>query len=366
MQDKQSNTTLVKPTANANRMVRLKNNLFIWQDGDTIYFQRAHDEGLKAAGNEIALLMLELFQTTQSYTTMVELISNRLGVEPFYVQQLIEVMAENSFLEFYSKEHDYHSVDEKYVRQVSYLDILEPSKEYSELIERQKKIENAHILIIGVGGIGNQAALTFAAMGVGTLTLVDGDKVERSNLARQILFTEESIGKSKTHEAAVELKKRNPKLVIHEVPEYLQSASHLNEIMERFGRPNFIFLCANGHRGLPYWVDEAANELQIGFITCSYQGYSGLIGPLMYPGKKRFTHVVKPTNNKAEKAVSGIEKQNQLFRHPSSCASNAVLANLAVLETIKYITEISPVTIKNRRLIFNLKTGEMNYELHES
>lgn len=73
----------------------------------------------------------------------------------------------------------------------------------------QEKLLNAHILIIGVGGLGCPAALYLAASGVGHLTLVDHDTVELSNLQRQIAHTEKQIGQPKPESARLALQSIN-------------------------------------------------------------------------------------------------------------------------------------------------------------
>ena len=61
----------------------------------------------------------------------------------------------------------------------------------------QKKIFNSKVLIIGAGGLGCPLILYLAYSGIGHLGIVDHDKIESSNLSRQILFTEKDIGKYK-------------------------------------------------------------------------------------------------------------------------------------------------------------------------
>ena len=78
----------------------------------------------------------------------------------------------------------------------------------------QKKILNAKILIIGIGGLGCPLLTYLAASGVGTIGIVDPDKVEISNLNRQMLFTTGDIGKYKVDQAKSSINRINNKIRI--------------------------------------------------------------------------------------------------------------------------------------------------------
>jgi len=73
----------------------------------------------------------------------------------------------------------------------------------------QKKISQAKILVIGAGGLGSPAIYYLTAAGVGTLGIVDFDKVDYSNLQRQIIHTEDRVGMSKVESAAMTVKALN-------------------------------------------------------------------------------------------------------------------------------------------------------------
>ncbi len=81
-------------------------------------------------------------------------------------------------------------------------------------IEGQKTLHAAHAMIIGLGGLGSPAAMYLAASGIGRLTLIDADKVELSNLQRQIVHHTEDIGRPKPVSANNKLKALNPECEI--------------------------------------------------------------------------------------------------------------------------------------------------------
>jgi len=78
----------------------------------------------------------------------------------------------------------------------------------------QKKIFKSNILIVGAGGLGSPIALYLAAMGVGKIGIVDKDKVEISNLSRQVIFSSNDIGKSKSLTAIEKINKINPDIKV--------------------------------------------------------------------------------------------------------------------------------------------------------
>lgn len=92
-------------------------------------------------------------------------------------------------------------------------------------VDGQRRLEAARVLMIGAGGLGSPAAYYLAAAGVGTLRIADDDVVDRSNLQRQILHTESSIGTPKVESAARTLSALNPRTTIEPVAERVSSAN---------------------------------------------------------------------------------------------------------------------------------------------
>jgi molybdopterin/thiamine biosynthesis adenylyltransferase len=79
-------------------------------------------------------------------------------------------------------------------------------------VDAQARFAAAHALVVGAGGLGNPAAQFLASAGVGTITLVDADVVDLTNLQRQILFAMEDVGTPKVEAAARRVAAINPEI----------------------------------------------------------------------------------------------------------------------------------------------------------
>src|SRR3954468_6386841 len=95
--------------------------------------------------------------------------------------------------------------------------------------EAQAKLKNGRVLVIGAGGLGCPALLYLAAAGVGRIVIVDFDRVDVSNLQRQVIYTSEDEGQPKAEAAARRLRALNPFITIE-------------PRMERFTRDNALEL----------------------------------------------------------------------------------------------------------------------------
>jgi molybdopterin/thiamine biosynthesis adenylyltransferase len=84
-------------------------------------------------------------------------------------------------------------------------------------IEAQQRFLESHALVIGAGGLGAPVCMYLAAAGVGTLTVIDPDRVDLTNLQRQIIHTTASIGQAKVSSAQATLRGLNPDVVVNAV-----------------------------------------------------------------------------------------------------------------------------------------------------
>ncbi len=85
----------------------------------------------------------------------------------------------------------------------------------------QKKLAQAKVLVIGAGGLGCPAIQALAAMGVGTLGISDGDRVDLTNLPRQTLYSNEDVGQFKVVAAEKKIKSLQPEIKLIPIPEFI-------------------------------------------------------------------------------------------------------------------------------------------------
>src|SRR5256714_971520 len=97
--------------------------------------------------------------------------------------------------------------------------------------ELQQRLQDARVGLLGLGGVGTHASLDLAAMGVGDLRIVDFDRVELSNLNRQILYTEEDIGRRKVELAEARIRAFNSRMHLEAVELRLASADDVAEVV---------------------------------------------------------------------------------------------------------------------------------------
>ncbi|QAU22724.1 molybdopterin-synthase adenylyltransferase MoeB [Dyella sp. M7H15-1] len=87
----------------------------------------------------------------------------------------------------------------------------------------QLKLQQAKVVVLGAGGLGAPAALYLAAAGIGQLTLIDDDRVERSNLHRQVIHADARVGMAKTESARMTLAALNPRIRVEPRNEHLRA-----------------------------------------------------------------------------------------------------------------------------------------------
>ena len=136
----------------------------------------------------------------------------------------------------------------------------------------QLRLGQARVALIGAGGLGSPAALYLAAAGIGTLTLVDDDKVEKSNLQRQVLHADARIGMPKAESAAISLSALNPRVRVDARNERLRAGN-----VESLLRGHDVVIDGADNFPTRYLLDAASRQLKIPLVYGAVHRFTGQV-----------------------------------------------------------------------------------------
>ena len=141
----------------------------------------------------------------------------------------------------------------------------------------QGKLKSAHVAVVGVGGLGSAALYYLVAAGVGSITLLDGDLVEESNLNRQVLHFASDLGRYKVESASEKLKALNPE--VHITPLSVEISADSAEVI---GRPDVV-VDALDNLEARLIVNEYIMKERIPLVHAAVEGFYGAITTIL-PG----------------------------------------------------------------------------------
>lgn len=183
----------------------------------------------------------------------------------------------------------------------------------------QEALKSAKVLVAGVGGLGSPCSIYLAAAGVGHIRLVDDDRIELSNLNRQILHWDRDIGRKKAESACEKLRQINPSIKIEAVCSPIDEGS-----IERLAEGMQAIVDGMDNFPSRYVLNRAAINRKIPFFHGSVYGLEGRVTTIL-PGKTACLRCVFP--KPPPKATS-----------PVLGATPALVAAIQAMELVKYFT----------------------------
>lgn len=227
----------------------------------------------------------------------------------------------------------------------------------------QVRLNEAHIVIIGLGGIGTWVVQGLALAGVRNFTLIDPDLVEISNLNRQCLFASADIGLPKVKIAKQRLKMIDAEISVHAIIGKVISA---DDCFKLVNNTNLIINCADepSTDALNRIVTDVGFALDVPHVLCGgYDGHLSFIGPTVIPGKSAcwycYEHALDRQLHRAD--YHHLTITNAHIKGGNMAAISAIAANYHVLDAIKVITGFSKPTMINKAAELDFRTFEINF-----
>ena len=145
-------------------------------------------------------------------------------------------------------------------------------------MEGQARLKNARVLLVGVGGLGSPVSLYLAAAGVGELGLVDDDRVELSNLQRQVLYGQHDLDRAKVEAARDRLMDLNPRIRVT-VHDARLTAANARTILEAHD----VIVDGTDNFASRYLINDACVRLGKPFVHGSVHRFEGQVTVLAAP-----------------------------------------------------------------------------------
>jgi molybdopterin/thiamine biosynthesis adenylyltransferase/rhodanese-related sulfurtransferase len=154
-------------------------------------------------------------------------------------------------------------------------------------MDGQRRLRDAHVAVLGAGGLGSPALIYLATAGVGEVTVIDDDTVETSNLHRQVIHTDDAVGESKATSARREILARNPSVTVHTVTDRLTAGNAVDLLGQADivldGTDNLAarYACSHGCAvlGIPHvWASILGFDAQLSVFGATWA--DGTPGPI--------------------------------------------------------------------------------------
>ncbi|TDF40998.1 HesA/MoeB/ThiF family protein [Histophilus somni] len=231
--------------------------------------------------------------------------------------------------------------------------------------EYQNKIFNARICLLGCGGLGSHILYELTAVGFLNITIVDFDKIELSNLNRQILYKESDIGKSKVKTACENIKKFSP--ISNILP--IECKIHSKDDILKIIKDHDLVICVadKPREKIIDWLNRACIEANTPYINgglnlarCSF--YS------VIPNKTGCAECWKNSVlDTIQDDILNIDINDSVdYTKPAPALSAlvAIAAGIMVSEAIKIVTNICPPSLSNKLKVFDFLSCEIKTMEH--
>jgi adenylyltransferase/sulfurtransferase len=198
--------------------------------------------------------------------------------------------------------------------------------------EAQERLTASRVFVAGAGGLGSPVSIYLAVAGIGELAICDVDRVELSNLNRQILHPDARVGELKASSAAAMLGALNPDIRVVPHAEYLDEAN----VECLVGQPDAVVDCLDNFE-TRYLLNRYCLDRGIPFV---HGAVSGMVGQLTF---------ITPPETPCLRCIFPHAPPKELF--PVLGATPGIVGTMQALEVLKYLTGVGE-TLKGTLLIF--------------
>jgi molybdopterin-synthase adenylyltransferase len=226
----------------------------------------------------------------------------------------------------------------------------------------QARLENARIAVLGVGGLGGWSALSLSCCGIGEMLLVDFDRVELSNLNRQVLYSEADIGRLKAEAAAERLASFNSRMRIEVLDKRLGSEADIAATIE--GYDVVIDAVDWPAHDIERWVNSACFAAGIPFVAMSHFPPIARVGPFYVPGQTGCFACQEISYRRSYPLFDTAVDQRRAKPSPAATLGPAcaLIGGQVALDIMHHLTGLAQPSTFGVGHIYDLRTMELERE----
>jgi bacteriocin biosynthesis cyclodehydratase domain-containing protein len=247
---------------------------------------------------------------------------------------------------------------ERFDRQLRYFSDLTPSGGVTPS-ECQARLRESRVAVLGVGGLGGRVAYELVCCGVGELWLIDGDRVEESNLNRQIQYAEADIGRLKVEATAERLRAFNSRVEVKTLPQRVESQAQLVGLIS--GADIVVDAADWPAHEIEHWCNGACFEVGVPYIAMSHFPPVARAGPLYVPGQTGCFACQDISFRREYPLYDVAIEQRRAKPSPAATLGPAcgLVGGLVGAEVMHFLTRLTPPSMLGAGYIYDLRTMEV-------
>lgn len=317
-----------------------------------LYSQKGTSYHLKTERKDLLQIVSTLMRGV-TWAELASFVESSDGKDLETVRQILFELAELGVLQRTVMPTGFKNTElDRFEREIGYFGEFETPK--NSRYDYLRHLRDAHVLMIGLGSLGSWALQHFVACGVGCITGVDMDIIESSNLARQSLYHEADIGKTKVEAAAHAVEALSSFTKFSGFQRQVTSSQDIQKLIEQAGGVSLIVLTADVPIWkISCWAAEAALVSGIPLLRANRIG----VGPFMLPGQTACPACAWPRLvDEIPDAEQMVEYQRSLQGIPASALSTQTSVSGALLaeEAVAYLSGAGHVRTYDSVLRMNI------------
>lgn len=218
-------------------------------------------------------------------------------------------------------------------------------------IEGQAKLQHSSVLVVGAGGLGVPVLQYLNAMGVGTIGIVENDKVELSNLQRQPIYSEQDIGQPKIEVSIQKLQAQNTTTTFHSHAEFLSTHNVLDIL-----KPYDVIVDATDNFPTRYLINDACVILNKPFVYGALHAFEGQVSVFNYKSGPTYRCLFPQMPGKDEMPDCNVNGVLGILP--------GIIGNFQALEVVKILTGIAE-SLSGKLLLYDglaQKIQQVNFQ----